>query len=116
MTTKTGSVLLPKVAPCVKADYTLSAFMTGVGWQSDPIGPVSFMSPPSDTQACTDAPQLTFGVQKLKKKLKALKKKKWNVSVSFLADGMGNAHVVLSRKKKVVVAVDKPLAPRRAVT
>ena len=28
----------------------------------------------------------------------------------FLADGMGNAHVVLSRKKKVVVAVDKPLA------
>ena len=27
-----------------------------VGWQSDPIGPVSFMAPPSATQACTDAP------------------------------------------------------------
>ena len=117
MTTKTGSALLPKVAPCVKADYTLSAFMTGVGWQSDPIGPVSFMAPPSATQACTDAPQLTFGVQKLKKKLKALKKKKWNVSLTFLADGMGTAHVVLSQKKKVVVAADKPLAAgRRNVT
>ena len=35
----------------------------------------------------------------------------------FLADGMGNAHVVLSRKKKVVVAADKPLAAdRRNVT
>ena len=45
MTTKTGSALLPKVAPCVKADYTLSAFMTGVGWQSDPIGPVSSWRP-----------------------------------------------------------------------
>ena len=117
MTTKTGSAVLPKVAPCVKADYTLSAFMTSVGWQSDPIGPVSFMAPPSATQACTDAPQLTFGVQKLKKKIKALKKKKWKVSVRFLADGMGNAHVVLSQKKKVVVAADKPLAAgRRNVT
>jgi hypothetical protein len=117
MTTKTGSAVLPKVAPCVQADYSLSAFMGAVGWQSDPIGPVSFMAPPSATQACTDAPQLTFGVQKLKKKVKALKKKKWKVSVSFLADGMGNAHVVLSRKKKVIVAGDKPLAVgRRNVT
>ena len=39
MTTKTGSAALPKVAPCVKADYTLSAFMTSVGWLSDPSGP-----------------------------------------------------------------------------
>ena len=52
---------------------------TGVGWQSDPVGPVSFMAPPSATQACTDAPQVTLRVQKLKKKLKALKKKKWHV-------------------------------------
>ena len=75
------------------------------------------MAPPSATQTCSDAPQLTFGVQKLKKKLKALKKKKWNVSLTFLADGMGSAHVVLSQKKKVVVAADKPLAPgRRNVT
>ena len=117
LTTKSGSVLLPKVAPCVKADYALSAYMGSVGWQSDPIGPVSFMSPPSATQACTDAPQLTFGVQKLKKKVKALKKTKWKAKVKFLADGMGNAHVVLSRKKKVLVALDKPLpAGRRNVT
>ena len=58
------------------------------------------MAPPSATQACTDAPQLTFGVQKLKKKVKALKKKKWKVSVRFLADGMGNAHVVLSQQEE----------------
>ena len=52
------------------------------------------MAPPSDDQACTDAPQVTLGVQKLKKKIRALSKKKWRFPVRFLADGMGLAHVV----------------------
>ena len=117
MTTKVSGVALPKVAPCVALAYTLAGYHTGVGWQSDPVGPVSFMAPPSATQACTDAPQVTLGVQKLKKKLKALKKKKWHVKIRFLADGMGNANVVLSRKSKKLVTADKPLgAVRRNVT
>lgn len=113
LTTKASSVPLPKVTPCVKADYSLLAYHSGVGWRSDPIGPVSFMAAPSDTQACTDAPQVTFGVEKLKKKVKPLRKKKWRVPVRFLADGMGTARVVLSRKKKQLVVVDKPLAAAR---
>jgi hypothetical protein len=113
MTMKTSGALLPKVAACVQADYSLAAFSTGVGWQSDPIGPVSLTAPPSDTQTCTDAPQVTLLAQKIKKKLKPLRKKKWKVPVRFLADGMGNAHVVLSRKKKILAFVDKPLAARR---
>jgi hypothetical protein len=117
MTTKTSGVGLPKVAPCVAVAYTLSGFHTGVGWLSDPVGPVNFMDPPSATQACTDAPQVTLGVKKLKKKLKALKKKKWHVAIRFLADGMGNANVALSRKGKKLVTADKPLAAvRRNVT
>ena len=40
---------LPKVAACVSGRLHASpASTTGVGWQSDPIGPVSFMAPPSD--------------------------------------------------------------------
>jgi hypothetical protein len=113
LTTKTSGAALPKVAPCVKADYWLSAFNSAVGWQSDPLGPVSLVAPPSDTQACEDAPQVTMLTQFLKKKLKALRKKKWKVPVRFLADGMGTAHVVLSRKKKILATVDKPLAATR---
>jgi hypothetical protein len=116
LTTKAASVAMPKVAACVKADFSLTAYAGGVGWESAPIGPVSFMAPPSANQACTDAPQVTLGITKLKKKLKALKKKKWHVAIRFLADGMGTAHVVMSRKGKKVLAVDKPLgATRRTV-
>jgi hypothetical protein len=75
------------------------------------------MAPPSATQACTDAPQVTLGVQKLKKKLRPLIKKKWRVPIHFLADGMGTVHVVLSRGKKQYAVIDKPLGPvRRTVT
>jgi hypothetical protein len=117
MTTKTSGVALPKVAACVSVAYALAAFHSGAGWQSDPVGPVSFMAPPSDTQACTDAPQVTLGVQRLRKKLHLIKKKKWHVPIHFLADGMGTAHVVLSRRGKKVLAADKPLgAARRNVT
>jgi hypothetical protein len=117
MATAKSGVALPKVAACVKADYTLTAFNATLGWQSDPIGPVSFMSPPSANQACTDAPQVTLGVQKLKKKLNPLRKKKWRVPIHFLSDGMGTAHVVLSRKSKQLATVDKPLgAARKGVT
>jgi hypothetical protein len=116
-TTKTSGVALPKVPPCVKADYTLSGYHSGVGWQSDPIGPVSVMLPPSANQACTDAPQVTLGVQKLKKKIPGLRKKKWRVPVRFLSDGMGMVRVVLSRKKTKLATVDKPLgAVRRNVS
>jgi hypothetical protein len=113
MTTKASGAALPAVAPCVKADYWLAAFNSGVAWQTDPIGPVSLTAAPSDTQTCTDAPQVTFLAQKIKKKLNPLRKKKWRVPVRFLADGMGNAHVVLSRKKKILAFVDKPLAAAR---
>jgi hypothetical protein len=117
LTTKASGVALPKVAPCVSVAYSLAAFHTGVGWQSDPVGPVGVMDPPSATQACTDAPQVTLGVRKLKKKLHPLKKKKWHVGIRFLADGMGNATVVLSRKGKKLVTAVKPLAAtRRNVT
>ena len=115
MTTKASGVALPKVAPCVAARLHARRLPHGVGWQSDPVGPVSFMAPPSATQACTDAPQVTLGVQKLKKKLKALRKKKWHVPIRFLADGMGTAHVVLSRKGKKLVTATSHSA-RRAVT
>jgi hypothetical protein len=113
MTTKASGAALPKLPPCVKADYTLSGYHSGVGWQSDPIGPVSFMAAPSDNQACTDAPQVTLLSEKLKKKLNALRKKKWRVPIRFLADGMGTAHVVLSRKGKKLVTADKPLGVAR---
>jgi hypothetical protein len=113
MTTKASSVPLPKVAACVGVAFTVAGFASGVGWQSDPIGPANFMAPPSDDQSCTDAPQVTLGVQKLKKKLRALSKKKWRVPVRFLADGMGLAHVVISRGKKVITTADKPLAAGR---
>jgi hypothetical protein len=113
LNTKTSGVPLPKVAACVNADYSLIGYHSGVGWHSDPIGPVSVVTPPSDTQACTDAPQITLLVKKLKKKLKPLRKKKWHIPVRFLADGMGNAHVVLSRGKKKIVEADKPLAAVR---
>jgi hypothetical protein len=117
MTTKASGAALPKVAACIKADYTLSGYHSGAGWQSDPIGPVSFTAPPSDTQACTDAPQVTLLSEKLEKKLNALRKKKWRVPVRFLADGMGTAHVVLSRKSKQLVTADKALgAARRNVS
>jgi hypothetical protein len=117
LTTKTSGVALPKVAACVQTDYTLAGFHSGVGWQSDPVGPVGYMAPPSDTQACTDAPQVTLGVSKLKKKLNPLRKKKWRVPIRFLADGMGTVHVALSRGKKELAFVDKPLsAVRRNVT
>ena len=112
-TTKVSGIALPSVPPCVEADYTLSAFDTAVGWQSDPIGPAGYMAPPSATQACTDAPQVTLGVQKLQKKLGALTKKKWRVAIHFLGDGMGTAHVVLSRKSKKILTVDKPLGAVR---
>jgi hypothetical protein len=56
-------------------------------------------------------------VRKLEKKLNPLRKKKWRVKVRFLADGMGAAHIVLSRKGKKLVTADKPLAAvRREVT
>jgi hypothetical protein len=117
VTTKTATVPMPKVTPCVKADFTVTGYANSVGWESDPVGPAGFMAPPSATQACTDAPQVTLGVRKLKKKLNPLRKKKWNVPIRFLADGMGTAHVVLSRKGKKLVTVDKPLgATRRNVT
>jgi hypothetical protein len=117
MTTKASSAALPKVAACVSVSYTLTGYQSSVGWQSDPIGPVSFMAEPSATQACTDAPQLTLGVQKVKKKLHLLQKKKWHVAIHFLADGMGTAHVVLSRGKTLFAKVDKPLrAGRRNVS
>jgi hypothetical protein len=117
LTTKASGVALPKVAPCVSIAYSLAGFHTGVGWQSDPVGPVSVTDPPSATQACTDAPQVTLGVKKLRKKLHPLKKKKWHVGIRFLADGMGNATVVLSRKGKKLVTAVKPLAAtRRNVT
>jgi hypothetical protein len=117
MTTKASGAALPKVAACISVAYSLSGYQSGVGWQSDPVGPVSFMAPPSATQACTDAPQVTLGVQKLAKKLHLLKKKKWHVAIRFLADGMGNATVVLSRKGKKLVTAVKPLgATRRNVT
>ena len=80
LTTKASGVALPKVAPASRSPTRSPASTSGVGWQSDPIGPVSFMAPPSGTQACTDAPQVTLGVQKLKKKLDALEKKKWRVA------------------------------------
>ncbi len=113
LSTAKSGVPLPKVAPCIKADYTLSAFKTSIGWQSDPIGPVSFMAAPSADQSCTDAPQVTLGVQKLKKKLKPLRRKKWRFPVRFLSDGMGTARVVLSRKSKRLAVVDKPLGSAR---
>ena len=117
LTTKTASVPMPKLAACVPAAFAVTGFASSVGWESDPVGPAGFMAPPSATQACTDAPQVTLGVQKLKKKLKSLKKKKWHVPIRFLADGMGTAQVVLSRKGKKLVTADKPLgATRRNVT
>jgi hypothetical protein len=117
MVTKSSGVALPKVPACVKADYTLAGFHSGLGWQSDPIGPASLMLPPSANQACTDAPQVTLLAQKLKKKVKALRKKKWRFPVRFLSDGMGTAHVVLSRKQKKLATIDKPLgASRRDVS
>ena len=113
LTTKAASVPLPKVAACVQADYSVVGYQNGIGWHTAPLGPISAVTAPSDTQACTDAPQVTLLSQKIKKKLKPLSKKKWRIPVRFLADGMGNAHVVLSRKKKILVAVDKPLAATR---
>ena len=117
LATKAASVTLPKIPACVASVYTLSAFQTSVGWQSDPIGPVTLLTPPSANQACTDAPQVTLGVQKLKKKIGALQRKKWRFPVRFLSDGMGLAHVVLSRKSKQLATADKPLgATRRNVS
>jgi hypothetical protein len=113
MTTKSSSVPLPKVAACVSVAFTVTGFASGVGWESDPIGPATFMAAPSEDQSCTDAPQVTLGVQTLKKKLGALSRKKWRVPVHFLADGMGLAHVVISRGKKVIATADKPLAAGR---
>jgi hypothetical protein len=113
LTTKASGLALPKVAPCIAVAYTLTGYQSSVGWQSDPVGPVSAMDPPSADQACTDAPQLTLGVTKLKKKLNPLRKKKWHVGIHFLADGMGNATVLLSRKGKKLVTAVKPLAARR---
>ncbi len=113
LTTKTSGMTLPKVPACVTAAYTLSAFSTAAGWQSDPIGPVSFVAPPSATQACTDAPQVTLGMQKLTKRVAALAKRKWRVTVHFLGDGMGTAHVVLSRRKSQLATADKPLGAVR---
>ena len=113
LTTKAASAPLPAVAPCRKADYSLVAYHNGLGWNSAPLGPVSVTLQPSETQACTDAPQVTFGVQKLKKKVKPLRKKKWRVPVRFLADGMGTAHIVLSRKKKELAVADKRLGAKR---
>ena len=113
MSTAKSGAQVPKVAPCIKADYTLTAFNASIGWQTDPIGPVSLTRPPSAEQACTDAPQVTFLAEKIKKKIRPLSRKKWRVPVRFLADGMGSAHVVLSRKKKQLAVVDKPLAARR---
>ena len=113
LTSKATSITLPKIAPCVAATYTLSAFNAGVGWQSDPIGPVTLQTPPSADQACTDAPQVTLGVQKLKKRVAALRRKKWTFPVRFLSDGMGLAHVVLSRKGKALATADKPLGVAR---
>ena len=53
-------------------------------------------------------------MQKLKKKIKrAQARRSGAFPVRFLADGMGNAHVVLSRKKKVLATADKPLAAGR---
>ncbi|HEY3613034.1 MAG TPA: hypothetical protein VGK92_04985, partial [Gaiellales bacterium] len=109
LTSKATTITLPKVAPCIAAAYTLSAFDAGVGWQTDVIGPVTVQTAPSADQACTDAPQVTLGVQKLKKKISALKRKKWSFPVRFLSDGMGVAHVVLSRKGKALATADKPL-------
>jgi hypothetical protein len=117
LTTKAASVTLPKIPACVAFVYTVSGFQSSVGWQSDPIGPVTLLLPPSANQACTDAPQVTLGVQKLKKKLGPLRRKKWRVPVRFLSDGMGLAHVVLSRKGKALATADKPLgAARRNVS
>jgi hypothetical protein len=117
LATRTSSVTLPKIPACVASVYTLSAFQTAVGWQSDPIGPVTLLTPPSVSQACTDAPQVTLGVQKLQKRIGALQRKKWRVPVRFLSDGMGLAHVVLSRKSKQLATADKPLgAARRNVS
>ncbi len=113
LTTKAASVPLPKVAACVQADYSVVGYQNGIGWHTAPLGPISAVTAPSDTQACTDAPQVTLLSQKIKKKLKPLSKKKWKVPVRFLADGMGTAHVVLSRKKKILAFVDKPLAATR---
>jgi hypothetical protein len=110
---KASGTALPVVAACVAADYWISGYSTGAGWQSDPVGPVSFTAPPSATQACSDAPQVTLGVHTLKKKLQALKRKKWRVTVRFLGDGMGTAHVVLSRKKSQLATADKPLGAAR---
>jgi hypothetical protein len=109
LTSKTSSVTLPKVVPCVAAAYTLTAFDAAVGWQTAAIGPVTLQTAPSANQACTDAPQVTLGVQKLKKRVAALKRKKWSFPVRFLSDGMGLAHVVLSRKGKALATADKPL-------
>ena len=115
--TKATTVTLPKIPACIASVYTVSAFQAGLGWQTDPIGPVTLQLPPSADQACTDAPQVTLGVQKLTKRIAPLRRKKWRVPVRFLSDGMGIAHVVLSRKQKQLATADKPLgAARRNVS
>ena len=55
-------------------------------------------------------------MQKLTKRIAPLRRKKWRVPVRFLSDGMGIAHVVLSRKQKQLATADKPGAARRNVS
>ena len=73
------------------------------------------MTPPSADQACTDAPQVTLGVQKLKKKINPLSRRSGASRCASWPTAWGRARRALAQGQDL--APDKPLgAARRNVS
>ena len=91
--TKTAGI--PTTNPvCVPVTYTVIALHSGVGWVSDAPATVSFLKPPSATQGCADAPELT-PTKRLRFSLRALRKAKWRVTLPVRSSGIGSVDVAL---------------------
>ena len=110
LTTKASGVALPKVAPCVAVAYALAGFHNGVGWQSDPIGPVSVMAPPSRHAGLHRCPTGHAGRDRSSRRscMRSRRRSGMSASASW-PTAWAHATVVLSRKGKKLVTAVKPL-------
>jgi len=97
------------VAACVKADYWLTGYSASAGGER-PDRPGQLHGRAVRDAGLHRRSAVTLGAHKLKKKVKALTKKKWRVIVRFLGDGMGTRTSCLAQEQG---ADDRGQAARR---
>jgi hypothetical protein len=101
----TGTSLTLATAMCQPVTLTVVAVHDGVRWASDAPAAVSYTAQPSATQRCGDTAGLKSAEASVVRRLAAVRRARWRVSVPLVAAGIGHVDATLRRGVKKVITL-----------